>query len=64
MDGQSAASVQRTVGRIEGRHGVFATVYRAELKRFGIDVVIAAAGNMRTGVRKKRPLPFRESRRG
>jgi len=28
---------------------VFATVYRAELKRFGIDVVIAAAGNMQTG---------------
>src|SRR6266705_236057 len=28
---------------------VFATVYRAELKRFGIDVVIAAAGNMKTG---------------
>jgi NAD(P)-dependent dehydrogenase (short-subunit alcohol dehydrogenase family) len=28
---------------------VLATVYRAELKRFGIDVVIAAAGNMRTG---------------
>jgi NAD(P)-dependent dehydrogenase (short-subunit alcohol dehydrogenase family) len=28
---------------------VFATVYRAELKRFGVDVVIAAAGNMRTG---------------
>lgn len=28
---------------------VFATVYRAELRRFGIDVVIAAAGNMRTG---------------
>jgi NAD(P)-dependent dehydrogenase (short-subunit alcohol dehydrogenase family) len=28
---------------------VFAAVYRAELKRFGIDVVIAAAGNMRTG---------------
>ena len=28
---------------------VFATVYRAELKPFGIDVVIAAAGNMRTG---------------
>jgi NAD(P)-dependent dehydrogenase (short-subunit alcohol dehydrogenase family) len=28
---------------------VFATVYRAELKRFGIDVVILAAGNMRTG---------------
>ena len=27
----------------------FAAVYRAELKRFGIDVVIAAAGNMRTG---------------
>jgi NAD(P)-dependent dehydrogenase (short-subunit alcohol dehydrogenase family) len=28
---------------------VFATVYRAELKPFGIDVVVAAAGNMRTG---------------
>jgi len=28
---------------------VFATVYRAELKRFGIDVVVAVAGNMRTG---------------
>ena len=28
---------------------VFATVYRAELKRFGINVVIAPAGNMRTG---------------
>jgi NAD(P)-dependent dehydrogenase (short-subunit alcohol dehydrogenase family) len=28
---------------------VFATVYRAELKRFGIDVVVAACGNMRTG---------------
>jgi hypothetical protein len=28
---------------------VLATVYRAELNRFGIDVVIATAGNMRTG---------------
>jgi NAD(P)-dependent dehydrogenase (short-subunit alcohol dehydrogenase family) len=28
---------------------VFATVYRAELKPFGIDVVVAVAGNMRTG---------------
>ena len=28
---------------------VFATVYREELKRFGIDVVIAVAGNMKTG---------------
>jgi NAD(P)-dependent dehydrogenase (short-subunit alcohol dehydrogenase family) len=28
---------------------VFAAVYRAELKQFGIDVVVAAAGNMRTG---------------
>ena len=28
---------------------VFAAVLRAELRRFGIDVVIAAAGNMRTG---------------
>src|SRR6202047_5080298 len=28
---------------------VFATVYRAELKRFGVDVVVLAAGNMRTG---------------
>jgi NAD(P)-dependent dehydrogenase (short-subunit alcohol dehydrogenase family) len=28
---------------------VFADVYRGELKRFGIDVVVAVAGNMRTG---------------
>jgi NAD(P)-dependent dehydrogenase (short-subunit alcohol dehydrogenase family) len=28
---------------------VFATVYRAGLKRFGIDVVVAAAGKMKTG---------------
>jgi NAD(P)-dependent dehydrogenase (short-subunit alcohol dehydrogenase family) len=28
---------------------VFSTVYRAELKRFGVDVVVAVAGNMRTG---------------
>lgn len=28
---------------------VFAAVYRAELKTFGIDFVVAAAGNMRTG---------------
>jgi NAD(P)-dependent dehydrogenase (short-subunit alcohol dehydrogenase family) len=28
---------------------VFATVYRAELKPFGIDVVVIAAGNMKTG---------------
>jgi NAD(P)-dependent dehydrogenase (short-subunit alcohol dehydrogenase family) len=28
---------------------VLATVYRAELSHFGVDVVIAAAGNMRTG---------------
>src|SRR5258708_5345587 len=28
---------------------VFATVYRAELKRFGIDVVVAPASNMKTG---------------
>jgi len=28
---------------------VFAAVYRAELKRSGIDVVVAPAGNMRTG---------------
>jgi hypothetical protein len=28
---------------------VFSAVYRAELESFGIDVVVAAAGNMRTG---------------
>lgn len=28
---------------------VFAAVYRAELKHFGVDFVVAAAGNMRTG---------------
>src|SRR5260370_1924176 len=27
---------------------VFATVYRAELKQLGIDVVVASAGNMKT----------------
>ena len=27
----------------------FAAVYRAELKSFGVDVIVAAAGNMRTG---------------
>ena len=32
---------------------VFATVYRAELKRFGIEVVVAPAGNMRTGAPAK-----------
>ena len=28
---------------------VFAAVYRAELKNFGIDFIVAAAGNMKTG---------------
>ncbi|MBD0327415.1 MAG: SDR family NAD(P)-dependent oxidoreductase [Pyrinomonadaceae bacterium] len=28
---------------------VFASVYRAELKRFGVDVIVAVPGNMRTG---------------
>jgi len=28
---------------------VFATVYRAELKQFGVEVVVAPAGNMKTG---------------
>ena len=32
---------------------VFATVYRAELKQFGIDVVVAPAGNMKTGGSQK-----------
>src|SRR5258708_21252232 len=32
---------------------VFATVYREELKRFGIEVVVAVAGNMKTGGRAK-----------
>jgi len=39
---------------------VFATVYRAELKQFGIDVVVAPAGNMKTGGRRKQPPPWRE----
>ena len=39
---------------------VFATVYRAELKRFGIDVVVALAGNMKTGAPRKLPPPSRE----
>src|SRR6201992_730991 len=41
FNGPSGASK----GAMEG----FATVYRAELKRFGIDVVVAAAGNMKPG---------------
>lgn len=36
-------------GASKAAMAVFADVYRAELKSFGIDVVIAAAGNMRTG---------------
>jgi len=28
---------------------VFSVVYRQELKRFGVDVVVAVAGNMKTG---------------
>src|ERR1700722_10072318 len=36
-------------GAAKAAMGVFATVYRAELKRFGSDVVVAAAGNMKTG---------------
>ena len=44
---------------------VFASVYRAELKRFGIDVVIAAAGQpTRTGGPERQPPPFSESRTG
>ncbi len=39
---------------------VFATVYRAELKRFGIDVVVAPAGNMKTGGPERQPPPSRE----
>src|ERR1700743_791043 len=34
---------------------VFATVYRAELKTFGVDFVVAAGGNLRTGGRAKTP---------
>src|SRR5260221_10671396 len=33
---------------------VFAAVYRAELKHLGVDVVVAPAGNMRTGGPAKR----------
>ena len=43
---------------------VFATVYREELKRFGVDVVVAVAGNMRTGGRPRRPRRFRALRSG
>ena len=41
FDGPSGAS--------KAAMDVFATVYRAELKHFGIDVVLAVAGNMKTG---------------
>ena len=40
---------------------VFSTVFRAELKRFGIDVVIAVAGNMKQAVLQRRPRRWRES---
>ena len=36
-------------GASKAAFDAFAAVYRAELKRFGIDVVVAVAGNMRTG---------------
>src|SRR5260370_31515227 len=39
----------RPSGASKAAMEVFASVYRAELKSFGIDVVVAAAGNMRTG---------------
>ncbi len=38
-----------TSGASKAAMEVFATVYRAELKQFGIDVVVASAGNMKTG---------------
>src|SRR6266403_4900419 len=36
-------------GASKAAFDAFAAVYRAELKRFGIDVVVAVAGNMKTG---------------
>src|SRR5258706_12956059 len=36
-------------GASKAAFDAFAAVYRAELKSFGIDVVLAVAGNMRTG---------------
>ena len=36
-------------GASKATFDAFAAVYRAELKPFGIDVVLAVAGNMRTG---------------
>jgi NAD(P)-dependent dehydrogenase (short-subunit alcohol dehydrogenase family) len=42
---------------------VFATVYREELKRFGIDVVVAVAGNIKTGGLPRQPPRSRAPRR-
>jgi short-subunit dehydrogenase len=36
-------------GASKAAFDAFAAVYRAELKSFGVDVVLAIAGNMRTG---------------
>jgi NAD(P)-dependent dehydrogenase (short-subunit alcohol dehydrogenase family) len=46
FNGQSGAS--------KAAMEVFAAVFRAELKSLGIDVVVAAAGNMRTGGRSRK----------
>jgi len=48
-DGYVTVSLQRAVRSIEGRFDALAAVYRAELKPFGVDVVLAIAGNMKTG---------------
>jgi len=49
LDRESTTSFQRAVRSIESGYRVFAAVYRAELKHLGVDVVVAPAGNMRTG---------------
>jgi NAD(P)-dependent dehydrogenase (short-subunit alcohol dehydrogenase family) len=43
---------------------VFAAVYRAELKSFGVDVVVAAAGSMKTGGPAKTAAALKHRRRG
>src|SRR5712671_2733658 len=46
-------------GASKAAFDAFAAVYRAELKSFGIDVVLAVAGNMRTGGPAKTAAAFR-----
>ena len=48
-------------GASKAAFDALAAVYRAELKPFGVDVVLAVAGNMRPAGQRRRLLPSSES---